>query len=464
MKNLVLGLIAILLVVSSNVHSQNPHFTRDYPGIPVISQNGDWWHLINNDLVPYDSMKSMGVRYFWNTITDKIPQMGLVVNKGFKIIPVHLTEGTTVYNWIGYYCDAKYTEWEAEGTDTINIGKATLERDLQKTTPSPNGNYISTVPYAPASTILWGPYYYQERNYMIKRANADTLFYNAEFKLMLERNLSYPPYDTTTDNPTDQICKMMVTQSRVNNSTTPWHIDSVITIDSLVLYRSDFPTINQFITKLLRYDLSIGFPVSNQLNIPRYRAADIPPDSMGRFLRENIEFKVVWLGDPKYLLSVDKVTVYDERGEALYKDSLGTGVRLRIKNQIDQLLSYDNSVVGWHGIDEPFSIDNFEPIRIVAQTVRDHNKQLYLPFMGFWDGVWQNTYNPFGTNHLSPHKEFFMRTNGLVNIWQNFYMYDQPFKDTSYIDPVKFGTTGYKDINIRITANNYSLARSIDSL
>lgn len=460
MKKIFLLFAVLLFLTGSITFSQNPHFTRDYDGIPVISQNGDW-HLVGGDEAHYDSMKTMGVSYFWNTITDISSQMGLVENKGFKIIPVHIIDGATEYNWIGYYCDAKYSVWEAEGTDTVNVGKATLERSTLRTdlVNGANETYIRTKPFAPDTTIMWGPYYYQEINYLVKAEDDTTqLRYDASYRLKLEHN-PYYQQDTTADNPNDEICKILVTQSRV--AVGPWRIDSTITIDSMILYRSDFPVMNQFYDKTLTYDLLTGFPVGDNLNMPR-NLSSANPDSMGRFLRENIEFKVEWSGSPKYLLSVDKVTVSDGRGRQIIDPN--SQARDLVELQLNQLSTFEDYVAGWHGIDEPFSIDIFEPIRIVAQILKDNSQQLYLTFMGFWFGVWDNPNNPYGSNHLSPHKEFFMRTNGLVNIWQNIYMYDQPFKDTSYIDLEYWGTGGYKVVNIKIAANNYSLAYSIDSL
>ena len=81
----------------------------------------------------------------------------------------------------------------------------------------------------------------------------------------------------------------------------------------------------------------------------------------------------------------------DERGRALNESPIPSN---RIGSQLGLLLNdYQNLVVGWWGIDEPYSIDNFYPIGIVAQTLRDYQpkpQQLYIPFMGAWDGVYHD--------------------------------------------------------------------------
>jgi hypothetical protein len=446
--------VVFFLITSIVAFSQNPHFTRDMEGIPLnISIEWGFSPLV------HQQASEMGVDIYWNRVENITDNINTITDNDFKLLPISVRDASGQrFNWIEYYCDAKYSVWEAEGTDTTSVGYATLERSSSRTeiVHGTNETYIRTKPFVPDTTIMWGPYYYQEIEYIAyEDAVVDTLVtYNADFRLKLERNNSYPQNDTTSDNPVEPICKLLVTKSTLDST---WYI-STVTIDSLILTRDDLPILNQFYTKSIIYDY-LNIPPTENIGLQNHRRGIMG----GVGGADYIEFKVIWLGSPAYLLSVDKVTVYDERGERLKTSNVP---RTLIETQLSKLSSHQNLIVGQYGIDEPFSIDHFEPIRIVAQILRDNNQQLYLPFMGFWDGVWQDIGNPFGAQHLSPHKEFFMRTNGLVNIWQNAYMYDQPVKDNASI-PYRFileGYNDYRDINIMITAKNYKLAYSIDSL
>ena len=71
---------------------------------------------------------------FWNRVENIAINMNdVIIANNFNIMPISIRNSSNVrFNWIEYYCDAKYTVWEAEGTDVVNVGRATLERDLNQ--------------------------------------------------------------------------------------------------------------------------------------------------------------------------------------------------------------------------------------------------------------------------------------------------------------------------------------------
>ena len=158
MKTKSLQTIIILLIVSSISFSQNPHFVRDSAWIPVMTANGDWGQHAH-----YNNMKIMGVDYFFNSVRDVVSstsaQMDSVKNNGFKILTADVTSNNVLYNWLQYYCDAKYTVWEAEGTDQA-IGDAALDRDKKRTEIITNEGIVRVKPDSAGTRIdsmIFGP-------------------------------------------------------------------------------------------------------------------------------------------------------------------------------------------------------------------------------------------------------------------------------------------------------------------
>ena len=135
--------------------------------------------------------------------------------------------------------------------------------------------------------------------------------------------------------------------------------------------------------------------------------------------------------------------------------------RYNIGLQANSLSSYENSISGWLGIDEPHSIDIFEPIRIVKgilDSVSGYQRPLWIPFMGginYWGHE-----NNFGVYHLNKWEEFKKRV-GDINIIQNYYMFDAPCwpgRNIGYCDGYD-----YRDRNIFTAAEyNYKAARQLD--
>lgn len=460
---IVLILIDIIITFSTLMAQQEQHISKIIEGVPVI--NNTYMGFINSQPHQYDSIKAMGVNLFWNGIS--VTEMDFLYTKGIKLIPI----GTKDFNnneklWIQYYCDAKWSEWQAEGTNDTD--DASLERNLEITEilNSQGRTYVRTIDsiFPSADTIVRGPYYIQENKYVVKLFQSDNLpvQYIADFELMLEKNNFYPLTDTTTYDVSEPICKLQITTCKIENTNGNFYISNVYIIKDTLLTRGSFNNLNTFQKFTLLYTLE-NLPINYKLIGCKKNNENVEWSGEST---ANIEFRVIWLGSEKYQLSVDKITVYDSRGSHL-KSNLDS-VEARINEEINVIKnssSYNSTVVGWHGIDEVMSIDNFEPIRMVAEILRrQHNLHLYLPMMGRWNGTWDNDHtilNPYGTNKLSPWKVLKKRTgNERIYIWQNAYYFSSG-SETQITYPYPNWTNS--ENRVAITALQYINAKEFDN-
>ena len=381
--------------------------------IPVTA--GLWWGFTNNDVYPgaIDSMRAVidGVGLDLGLV-DGVPggpgadaQMGYLTGRWFHVIPIEVYKSSAFYNWVEYYSDARYTEWQVEG---IEGDTAYLQHDSNIMEELTDGNttYIKLKPEQALGErkLLWGPYYSQ---YVYELTQGDTLNttqYTAVFRMKLENNI--PQYEDTTysDDPLTPICKIEVTQSR---AATPWHIVSTYTIDSLILTLGQLkPYFYNY--SIVDYNLLSDSCQSDAPEEPHFsvHAGDMATNSGGYDAlkqRSYIQFKVIWLGDPNYLLSIDKVTVSDQKGRDIMDPN--SQASTHIHNQLDQLSAYNNSILGWIGRDEPNSIDQYAPIKKVNEILNSDpaaSSRLWFPLMGKWGGSFGDPGNTIGVYRLSP--------------------------------------------------------------
>lgn len=415
MKKRIQIIVIFLITISGKTFSQD--LIKDFPGIPVrAGLDWSWIDQSNPNIPSYNldsiltKMKEMGVDIFQLDVR-RASILDTIIQKGFKIImPIN----SPTHAWIRYYTDAKYSVWEAEGTPP-NISEAMLEHnsDIMEQVDSGGISYLRLKPSAVAyrdSELIRGPYYQQEVLYYTTESNSsliDTVQYTATFRLKLERNVAYQ--DTITpENMNDTICVIQVTQSRYTTDSTVAYLSCTYVIDSLPITRWMFNQLNSFQSFNLNYDLKCDSCSSNPVPpapksyVQTYNGTE---QIQARWLREYIQFKVIWLGNPNYLLSIDKVIVSDVRGREFKEPFQFPTVISRLHSQDNELSSHHNDITGWLGIDEPYSIDNFEPIRVVDSVLSAKSNLLrpvWFDLISHWDGVWEAKNNRFGVMHLSP--------------------------------------------------------------
>ena len=444
MKNLTLFIlivffciISFLAVAQEQIPGPND-WIRQHNGIPIVGSMH--WHWLRDNPDAVKDMKTAGVdvlRFHVEDVNHIITLKDTLQGYGFQFIP----GSVLTQNYIHYYTDAKYSEWEAEGNENyganlIFYDENTMEDSVMVVRGSGGDKYLKLLPSAAAyqdTTLIWGPYYRQDIKYF---TSLDGIYrdveYNAAYDMKLEWNL--PTADTTAYyNPSIPICRVQVTQSYALTTQTLGCtypiVDSILTLEK-------FLELNQWKKFSFRYKLDNDScssaprtgspqPMTDYMSDFRMLADETPI----RQDRQYIQFKVIWYGNPNFLLSIDKVTIYDERGSDLKFQAFPT---TQIYTQ-DNLLNNDyDYITGYIGFDEPTSIDIAEPIRIVKgilDSKSNRERPLWLPWMGFWDAAFESRNNKFGAMSLNPWAEFNKRI-GLANIIQDAYLYDLPCNDS----------------------------------
>ncbi len=401
MKTLSIKMFLVLFFFGTFSNAQD--FIKNYDGIPI--ETGLHWAWVRNIPSAVDSMIAAGiniVRMEYDPVLYP-EQLTYLNNKGLKIIP----SKASGLNYIHYYTDAKYSIWQAEGfpssfTDAnLEYNQIIMDTIIENDTLSYiklKQNFSDIL-----DTLINGPYYRQDLMYYSSLGTEyDTVDYRADFYLKLESiNV-----DTVSDN--TPICILQVTQSKAK---TTQLLQCTDVIDSLVLTREFFTQLNTWYAPNITYRLRSFDCPNNDNGIP-----DIQP--YRGFLDENqsvtgtpkrqgsqyIQYKVIWLGNPDYTISIDKVVLSDDRGrEFLVEDTLNT--KAYILQQASALSPQDQLLTGWLGFDEPTSLDIFAPIKRVSSILDGYlNKAtpLWLPWMGFWDGAFESRNNTFGSMSLSP--------------------------------------------------------------
>ena len=426
--------------------------------IPIHTTFWPYWLYVPGAEESVDKMKDAGIEVLTPdsinlAILDSLTKQG----REFKLLPGKAQIGDLMVDYINHYTNARYAVWEAEGTSP-SVSEAEIK--FEDTLMEPIDNFIrliDTVANNSGIELIKGPYFMQfvyspEKIYIDKQEFSLTR-YRADFHLRLISN-SYLP---DTLNPNTPICIVQVTQSIIDTPITEgWPFRCTYIVKQDTLRRTDFD-LNQFNEFQLSYEL-------DSTECSYYSAADTN-NFKGLIKRDYVQYKVIWLGQSNYLLDIDKVVVSDESGRDLKRSDPITFANIRAQDNAVALTQYQNSVTGWNGADEPHTIDQFEPMRIVDSLLdskSNFKRPVWYPLVGAWDGVWENHENPWGTYHLSIWDELKKRV-GAMNVWQDSYFLDTPFMNNlpTNIDPYGCGCDDYRVKNIEIAARNFEQAYNI---
>lgn len=351
---------------------------KNYPGIPIVTYGYDISNY--NNPTYYQQMQEAGIFALQvSNMTDS--KYGLISNTNLKIIPDQ-TLGVT-YDFVERYSEGRYTVWEAEGTnpadgDATLYFKGSIGEIIQNSVRTKTG--LGQV----NETLIYGPYYKQENRYHMVEQN-NPINYWADFALKKE-SIGQIPLQ-----PNDTICILQVTSSHLGG---PWFFDSTIVIKQRVIRYGDLSDIID--TFRVEYDL-IALPDSF---ITKLRGTN---NNFVREFTDYIEFKVIFKGNTNQVrLYVDKIIISDYRGRELLDPNATPSVADLISIQINEHTAYKNRIVGWMGLDEPGSIDSFEPIRIVDSLLNagsNGKRRLWVSFPSGWNGMWGNRPENFQNNH-----------------------------------------------------------------
>lgn len=249
---------------------------------------------------------------------------------------------------IYYYTNGYYSKWEAEdrpGTNTLGL--------LSHFGSNPDGSWATSInDTSHTGDFLYGPFYRQDKRYRMTYLH-DTINYTTHFSIKLGSVI-----DTSQSNPV--VCRLKVRYTYILNT------DTITTLlGQNDVYKNDLSTASfsgNLSTTTIVYDYSsimMGDEPTDIYLDPQKAAVPINDEEPGL----GIEFVVEWT--KKYNIIVDNITVYDE---AIWSRYLLNPPA--IENEIHNYASSSpfsgmTNLLYWGGIDEPFTLDSYEPIRIV---------------------------------------------------------------------------------------------------
>jgi tetratricopeptide (TPR) repeat protein len=417
----------LFLLITPILNAQ--YLINNYEGIPIIASvpwNASDYHL--------DSVKAMGADFIIATNLTE-PRLNEIANRGLKALP--LQSNSALYNYILKYSEGAYTKWEAEGTP-LGKGDAKLKYNpnIGATFNTGGRQGVVTKDSAGYDTLIYGPGYMQERRYW--RIDTGYVDYTAAFNMLLTNII--PP---ESGNLTDTICILQVTDSKIECC----YWSDQIFETSRVLLRSDFtPGVWQTFNLSYNFQSEISdeqLPSSQLFNYTYQNYQSNYPSNKN--LADFVQFKIIWKGDIYSRLYVDNVIVWDNKGWQIIND-------VDIKNLIlTQATSFpnailDTSVAAWFGIDEPETIDNYEPMRVIDSLLKSSSqgkRGLWVSFPSSWNGKYGDS--NLGAQGLYKSNEFIQRT-GITPHQNNHPLYDAPYRPPEYQD--------YKERNIRVLADS----------
>ena len=412
-KFIVLTALVTILLPLSEVKPQDP--IDLYEGIPLVIYPA--LRVIDIDTIyasPYQQMEDMGVfGVVAGDVLDNTRYLQHFTDHNLKVIPQYLW-GDITKSHILRYTDAHYTVWEAEGTNPTK-GLATLsQNNIMRDTTVGNINCIWTNNTTiPAGTeLINGPGYPQN----IKYRFFDNAFiqYFGEYRMKITQRDPNLPLEYSND----VVCILKVTA-----------LDTQGNIEDTIA------TKNVTVAEFGGWDNWMPIQVDEN----GYNFENLPVDYQQQnnganqespvFNASYIQFKVIWTGLPYLNLFIDRIRVYDVPGRDLEEEDYPKiNISILVQNYIDT-----STIVGWYGLDEPRSIDNYEPFRIVDSIVdsvsRYHNKPMRL-HTGFTAG-YLGRYGDLGTgaHPLFPAEEFWLRAKP-KNVQINMYNYNYPYAST----------------------------------
>ena len=441
MKNLLLLVLLVCVTVINYAQLQDP--IKSYPGIPLITYG------YQIDTIPpqqFIEMDEAGI-YALEASNLTAPIFNQKIgnnNLDLKVMPEQVTD--PLGNYIVKYTEARYTEWEAEGTNPQD-GLITLYHDSINCIEQ--NDAVVTTSTTPNDTIIYGPMYSQEKTYSMVDRDFP-INYTLVCSLKLE---DLQPGQTL---PGDTVCIIQVT-TRTSYNGTIWQLGPPYAIVEKGVTYAELKPLNQFNEINLSYDLMSVPEVYSQANEIPYRVnrkflanGDNSIQSLARESVHNIEFRVIWKGNSQKLkLSIDKIIVSDLKGRRLFDNLANTEIYSQL---INNQTAFNQQVAGWIGFDEPWDLDTWAPIKKVKEIIESYspNASIWFQFNTKWNGRFGDYDNPSYSAKRIIIDEF-MRRVKKANIWVTSWLFDMPCDEHDTGDPCD---GDYKEINIDFAADS----------
>ncbi|MBZ0199387.1 MAG: hypothetical protein K8H86_05940 [Ignavibacteriaceae bacterium] len=460
-KNNFLFLFVFLFFSAPFINGQM-HYLDDYEGIPIVAV---YTNVDARDMssLNFQRLRELGAVGISTRIHDN-NEYNLIINNGLRVIPINIWgTGLPSQELVSYYSDAMYTKWEAEGHmgDTLHKGVVELKYtdEIGELFYDANDNCrgIATKNSTPGK-LIFGPAYAQHIKYQVMKIDsAGYVPYTTTFRLKIKK--INPSLDVDLD---AHVCTIRVVASNPKVPTITYK-----DIQTRTLTVRDFiegtPTgWDNWRKKIFEYNLK---ELENKIEESLRGIYPGQVDDPNKFDSMWMQFFVDWTGLDNVKLYVDYVEVKDGKGEEIKNQTT-------VKEQVAGLVTmYNNptNVLGWMGLNEPGSIDNFEPIRIVDSLIQAASGGIlryYATFTSGWKGlVGYNQPDEIPSNGYALTSLEFIRRAQLNYISYNLYNYDFPYiPDPKWPTYYKDNIDDYIVRNLKpLLANNIPFAYSTQS-
>jgi len=273
---------------------------------------------------------------------------------------------------IAKYASGYYSRWEAEeNTVPLSANYPGIKHEFGELGGNDCWKSGAIVPSHIGEYLITGPDYYQNREHRFWPYSGGDITYNVKFRLKIDGN--------TTEN--INVCKLQVVYYAPNGNYS-------------VLKEQTFKAnelSNNYVDKVLDYTIpetigSYAFPANHAS--PEGDGFPERDDTYNG--RQGVRFNVIWLGNRE--LYVDYIEVYDDR--------IGKDLRPEFRGEV----AYNCSTYAanypqtqwpnlkyWYGLDEPQTIDNFDPYRIVDSILNVNGfPRLITTYYPEWHGYRDN--------------------------------------------------------------------------
>lgn len=415
MRIIIRTIIALLIFAFAHIgelKAQGQDPITEYDGIPLIiypaKRVGEMTYPLN-----FIQMDNMGVyAVVAGDILDNSSYIEYFTDNNLKAIPQYVWgETSNLQDVIWKYTNSHYTVWEAEGTYPTG-GNATLYFDEEHTSYFSKGNIegrrAGGYDVPDGQELIFGPGYPQNATYNF---SSEPVFYTIEYRMKIEQRDPDLPQEFLND----VVCTLMVTNRPDGGGSEEIVVSKEVRV-------SEFGGWDNWATIDTSYDLS-QYITTDQFWGSRGPA--LIPRGSAYF----VQFKVIWAGLDYVNLYIDKIRVYDQKGLDLMEIP---APRNLITTLVNEYIS-DPTIIGWYGTDEPGSIDNYEPFRIVDNIISSVSQQnnfpirLHAAITGSWQGKFAFSGSNYGMAHdLYVSDEFWLRAKP-KNIQMNMYIYHNPW-------------------------------------
>jgi hypothetical protein len=412
----------VFILQSVSIIGQS-HYIDNYPGIPIIAHT----NRLASAITPgnLQRMKELGVMGFY--ATDLSPATySTITDSGLKVFPYQIW--TTGNNWVVYYTDAVYTKWEAEGKGDGIDGDMELYHNASICSTFTEGNIKGIQTNSSNSgNLTFGPYYYQYVEYkqLPINPNDKNIRYTADFELKIVNTIPIQNLPAGYENTPVCTLKVVATNPELEPAQQEFPIASRELLVGDFLTPPNGNGWNQWGTfSITEYKLNTLVNLTEQQLKGVYYSSsgnNISPTYDSRWM----QYKIDWAGVDFLDLYVDNIIISDQKGERLQSDTVVANLIRGLVNDYKDA----SKVLGWFGLNEPFSIDNYEPFRIVDGLVQEVNTNLHLytTFTSGWGGIYGMPYpGSFGDNGYVYRGTEFIKRSKLPYLSLNTYMYNYP--------------------------------------